>query len=263
MVRAKVSYKGYIRAPTGSKRRISNVVGSSSSGYMRSGSSSSGRRRLGKNRRTGGFLGIEKKFYDTSFSAAAMSAATDATGGEYDPVTALCLNVPAVGDGEQNRDGKQIIGKYIEIKGRLNLPVAANQTAAPEQSQAMVAIVLDTQSNGAQAQSESVFKNLGATANLAPLSLRNLEYAKRFRILKQELFIFPAPQMSYDGTNIEVGGQSRDFTWYIPLGNMQINFNSGTTSAISALNDKSIHVMGYTSNAAVTIAYNARFRFIG
>lgn len=222
------------------------------------------RRRRYANRRTGGFLGLEKKFYDTSIAATAMSANTDATGGEYDPTpTILALTVPPVGDTEASRDGKQIIGKYIQIKGRLNLPAAANQTSMPEASTCMLAIVLDTQSNAAQCQSEQVFKNTSGQANTAPTCLRNLENGKRFKILKQQMFTFPAPNVSYDGTNIEVGGQCILFDWYIPLNNLQINFNSGTTAAIANAVDNSVHVMGFTSNAAVTVQYNARFRFVG
>ena len=63
-----------------------------------------GLRRRGRrlaNYRTAGFLGIEKKFYDTSVSAVALGAPTDATGGEFDPSTTSMITTPAQGDGEQ------------------------------------------------------------------------------------------------------------------------------------------------------------------
>ena len=38
-----------------------------------------------RNVRTAGFLGIERKFYDTALTATALTASTDASGGEVDP----------------------------------------------------------------------------------------------------------------------------------------------------------------------------------
>lgn len=209
-------------------------------------------------------MGVEKKFYDTALTATALSAATDATGGEYDPSATSMISTPAQGDGEQNRDGKQIVAKYVEIKGYITEPASANQTTGIGPRAAMIALVLDKQSNGAQAQSESVFKNLAATAAAAPLALRNLENSSRFRILKQEYFTFEeGPKLTFDGTNIETNAVTRHFTWYVPLGNLKINFNAGTTASIANVVDNSIHVMGFATSASMTITYNARLRFIG
>lgn len=221
------------------------------------------KKRYSRNIRTGGFLDVEVKFYDTALTATAMSAATDATGGEYDPSVTSMISTPAQGDGEQNRDGKQIVAKYVQIKGTLNFPAQANLTTGVGPLRAMVAIVLDTQSNAAQAQSETVFKNLAATALNAPDALRNLEYSKRFKLLKQDLFILDPPPITYDGTNVESDGVTKSFDWYIPLNNLKINFNSGTTASIANVVDNSIHVMGFANNATITISYNARMRFVG
>lgn len=221
-------------------------------------------RRRSRNVRTAGFLGIEKKFYDTALAATAFSAATDATGGEYDPSATSMISTPAVGDGEQNRDGKQIVCKYVEIKGEVIEPAATNQTSGTGPRMAMLALVLDTQSNAAQAQSETVFKNLAASANMAPLALRNLEYGTRFRLLKQQYFDFPVgANMVYDGTNIETNAAIKRFHWFVPLKDLKINFNSGTTSSIANVVDNSLHIMGFASSASMTVSYNARLRFIG
>lgn len=208
-------------------------------------------------------LGVEKKFYDTSFTEAALSVATDSTGGEYDPSATSMISTPAQGDGATNRDGKQIVAKYVEIKGFVRVPRLINQTAAATPYTAMLALVLDTQTNAAQAQSEQVFTNPAAAAGTAPDCLRNLEYGARFRILKQQHFTFPPLPSTYDGTNVEQAGYQKDFTWYVPLGDLKINFNSGTTASIANVIDNSLHMMGFGNSADISLSYNARLRFLG
>lgn len=215
------------------------------------------------NRRQGGFLAIEKKFYDTTLTATTINAPTDSTTGEYDPSVTSMISTPAQGDGEQNRDGKQIIAKYVQLKGAITLTPQLNQTALDAGTRVFVALVLDTQSNGAQAQSEQVFKNLGAAAPLAASPLRNLENGARFKILKSETCHLIAKTASWDGTNIEVAGDNYTLDWYVPLNNLKINFNSGTTASIANVLDNSLHVMAFATVADCAIQYNARMRFVG
>lgn len=153
------------------KRKFDSVYGSmgnssrkrsrSAGGYSRSKKGSVYSRR--RNLRTAGYVGIEKKFYDTGYNAAIV-APTDATGGEADPATVLTVSAPAQGDGEQNRDGKKIVAKYLEIKGTVRAAATINQTVGPQRTQVFVAVVLDTQTNAAQLNSEDVFKNQNASA---------------------------------------------------------------------------------------------------
>ena len=116
------------------------------------------------NARTAGFLGLEKKFFDTAVAMVALTAPTDAAGGEIDP-TALpgavaCLNAMAQGDGEQNRDGKKVVLKSVQVKGFVQ-KLGGELAAGPDSgTKVFVALVLDTQTNGAQLNSEDVFKNL-------------------------------------------------------------------------------------------------------
>jgi len=51
-----------------------------------------------------------------------------------------------------------------------------------------VAIVLDTQTNAAQMNSEDCFKNTAGLAAAAVVPHKNLLFGKRFRILKERLF---------------------------------------------------------------------------
>lgn len=216
-----------------------------------------------RNPRSGGFLGVEKKYYDTTQSIS-LTAPADATGGEVNPASGA-LSVPAQGDGATNRDGKQIIAKYLAIKGVINAPNMINQTALPAGTKVFVAIVLDTQTNASQVNSEDVFTNTLANAVGNAMLQRDLEYGSRFKILKSEVFDIEPYTATWDGTNIEVGGRMQCFDWYIPLNNLKINFNSGTTASIANVTDNSIQVIAFATSTAQapTLSYNARLRFIG
>lgn len=230
----------------------------------RRGLRSRGRRLM--NLRTAGFLGVEKKFYDTSLVASAIPAPTDATGGEFDPSATSMVSTPAQGDGEQNRDGKQIACLYLEIKGQINCLSVEGAVDPYVGTEVFVACVLDSQSNGAQLNSEDVFKNTGANAVLATTPVKNLLFGKRFRILKQKCFTLTSNALSTAGANnFAYPGVIRHFSWYIPLNGLKINFNAGTTSSIANVIDNSIHIIAYATSTAATptISYNARLRFVG
>lgn len=219
-----------------------------------------------RNFRTAGFLGIETKFYDTALASTALPAPTDASGGEFDPTTTSMITTPAVGDGEQNRDGKQIVCKYIELACKIgSLGLEATTGPAPG-IQVFIALVLDKQTNAAQMNSEDCFKNLTAAANGATLPLRNLLFGKRFRILKQVLFHLNIPSLAQNAANdFSWNGFEHCFRWFVPLNNLRINFNAGTTSSIANVVDNSVHVIAYTNTLTGNpfIMYNARLRFQG
>ncbi len=221
--------------------------------------------RSAANIRTAGFLGIEVKFYDTSLATAGLLATTDATGGEFDPSATIKLNTVIRGDGEQNRDGKQISMRNITVRGVITIDKQANQTVSDEAPVIFIALVLDTQTNGATLNSEDVYTNKSANAKLAATPFRNLLFAKRFRVLKSLRFRLPDPNMTYDGTNIEINGYHRQFEMFADLRGMKCNFNAGTTEDVANIIDNSLHIVGFCSsqNLGPDINYNARLRFVG
>jgi len=212
-----------------------------------------------------GFLGIEKKFYDTAFTGA-ITAPTDASGGELDPSATNMISTPTQGDGEQQRDGKQIAIDYLEIKGSVYNSNLEAQVNPPIGANAYIAIVLDTQTNGAQMNSEDCFKNLSGTALGATSPLRNLLWGKRFRILKSSVFDLTPETLTTAGANsFSWGAKAVNFHWFIPLKGLKVNFNSGTTASVANVIDNSIHVIGFANGIDTTplITYNARIRFLG
>lgn len=216
------------------------------------------------NNRTAGFLGVEKKFYDTTLAASAIATSTDATGGELDPSATSMISTPAQGDGEQQRDGKKIVIESVQVKGTVYQAVSANQTSGIQERQAFLALVLDMQTNAAQLNSEDVFKNLAGDAFGAVNPLRNLLQSSRFKVLRIEKINMPIPHASWDGTNIEIGGATCSFDWFVkfPGGGLPVNFNAGTTASVANVVDNSLHVIGFAT-AALSLTYNARIRFMG
>lgn len=223
------------------------------------------RRRRVANLRTGGFLGMERKFYDTTKIGSALTTSVDGSGGEHDPATVNCISAPAQGDGEQNRDGNRIVIYSADVTGVIQIDKQANQTATDNAPMVTVALVLDKQTNGAQLNSEDVYTNPANDAIVSATLLRNLQYSSRFQVLKMTEVDFATPSMTFDGSNIEQCGQHRRFRLHWK-GMLPVQFKGGATGAgISGVNDNSLHVIAYTSSpdAAPSISYLARIRFRG
>ncbi len=220
-------------------------------------------RAQGMRPRTGGFTGIERKFYDTSLVAAALTAPTDSSGGEHDESTTICLNSMTQGDGESQRDGRKATIQSTFVKGFIDVPRQINQTAGDGASKVYIALVLDTQTNGAQLNSEDVFTNDSANATLAASPLRQMQFTQRFRILDTAEMVFQGPNIAYDGTNLEQQGEQQAFHL---SSNLEFSTQySGTTESVANITDNSLHIIAFTNNVglAPTISYNARVRFVG
>jgi len=220
-----------------------------------------------------GFMGIEKKFLDTCRTITAIGAVGALTGGEYDPNATSgasggsggcvgCLSCPAQNDTEQGRDGKHIVIDSLILKGFVVDSESASE-AARGASKVFLAVILDTQTNGAQLNSEDVFKNLAGGADSAVDPMKNLLFGKRFRILKSQVFDLTPPGIAAAG-NLATNGVRREFDWYIPFkGGLPVNMNAGTTADVANVIDNSIHVVAFTTFASTYLAYNARIRFQG
>jgi hypothetical protein len=216
------------------------------------------------NLRVGGFMGIELKYANYARSALALAAPTNAVGGTVDPATILCLNGVAQGDGEQQRDGKQIHMKSLYVTGSIDIPALINQTTAKNIPTVYIALVVDKQTNGAQLTSELVFENPSGASTTAAGPLRNMQYTSRFEVLDSCIVELEQPQVSWDGTNLECAGSRSPFklSW---SGDMLTQF-TGTGNTIASIQDTSMHLIAFAGpdlTAAPVISYNARLRFIG
>jgi len=216
------------------------------------------------NPRVGGFLGIEKKFFDTFLATTVIVNPTDCAGGELDPATISCLNGVAQGDGESNRDGKNYLIKSLHWFGRVVTNTQTNKTGGWVPPSVFIAIILDTQTNGAQFNSEDVYTNpAGSSANNSCLQ-RNLQYSSRFRVLKTFKVDFNQQTLSYDGTNMEGCGMSKSIECHLDNLNIKVQC-TGTTGVVSNITDNSLHVLGFSTNGTETVnlTYTSRIRFVG
>lgn len=215
------------------------------------------------NIRTGGFVGQELKFFDSARTALALTAPTDAAGGEVDPATVNCLFAPTQGTGAQNRDGRRVQMRSIQITGEVSCAAQTDQTVLDVPPKILLALVLDKQTNATQLSSEDVFTNPSGAANLAASPLRDLERSTRFKVLKQWTIQLTAPQVGWDGTNLEQAGVTRSFSWYGRV-NIPVEF-LGNAGNIADIQDNSVHMVGYCSTVALapTVSYNCRIRFVG
>ena len=212
------------------------------------------------NNRIGGFLGIEKKFIDYEYDAAVVETVA---GAEADPATALSLSALAQGDGESNRDGRQVRLLSVHMKGEVQFDPL--DQATPGQAQCVrLLVVLDKQTNGAQLNAEDVLLDPTNT-DLDVHAFRNLQYTQRFRVLKDFVVRQPTPSAVWDGTSTLKGGVQVPFKVNIELGNMPVTY-TGTTAAIASIADNSIHVIAIASTTATgsaTLKYISRLRFVG
>lgn len=235
-----------------------------------------GGRRRGRNRvallnqRTGGLLGIELKYLDTTKTATALTAPTDASGGEYPPTSGCtgCLTAPAQGDTASSRDGNKIVVKSCLLQGAISCSQQSLQSTADFSAIVMVALVQDTQTNGVPLNSEDVFTNPGAAALLACSVNRNMSYTQRFKVLKMKKIVLKTPALANDtgatGGIIQSGfHQPFKLSW---KGLMPVTFTTGSTTAdIANVTNNSIQVIAYCTNTSLapSLEYNCRIRFVG
>lgn len=221
-------------------------------------------RRIAENLRTGGYLGIERKFYDTFLGFTAVPSPVGAlTGGEMDPATKDCLNAIVQGAGPNQRIGRQCTLKSCYVQGILSSVATNTAEHAPIVT---VFLVLDRQTNGSQLASEQVFTNPSSEASVSPFPFHDLENVKRFRVLDKVTVTLTDYSIAYNSTSMvyhQAGGNAPfSLKW---SGDLVVNYDDPTTENVSSISDNSLHVIAFASNTAssVSIAYNARIRFYG
>lgn len=219
------------------------------------------------NARTGGFLGIETKFFDTFLASTAVTAAGDYPSSTLEnPSATIVLNSVAQGDGESDRDGRKITLRNLQVKGAIGLrPGSRTATAgAPVSLTVFIAIILDTQANGAVLSPANVYTNPSGTLALASHPFRNLQFSTRFRVLATRTITFDSEDFFTEGTNVHWGGQEQVFDIFVNLRGMTVTF-SGTSGAITNITDNAIQVFAVADDATMVtdIWYNSRLRFRG
>ncbi len=209
--------------------------------------------------RTGGYTGIERKFVNYTNTADAFTTIWAA--GEMDP-TSDSISAIAVGTNESQRIGRVATLTSWFIKGYMQIAVVEGSITPLPDIIARIAVVLDTQTNGAQLEAETVFGTIGAGLDVN--SVKDLQNSKRYTVLKDKTFTLRRNQTNEGSANLfangiirlpfKMGGKLRT-----PL---RVN-HTGTTAAIASIADNSLHVIGTATDTAVILNYRSRVRYIG
>lgn len=220
-----------------------------------------------RNVRTGGFEGIERKFFDTFVTATALTAPTNMAGAEIFPEADIekALNTMIAGTGESDRIGRKINMKSINIRGIVNIPADATAPTASTPT-VFIALILDMQTNATMYSSEDVYKNIGASALLATSPFRELENVRRFKVLKTVRMPLNLVAIAHDGTNLEMSGTNTPFEFYVDLKSIQVNYIAdGQAGEIAMIADNSLHILATVDDVGYvpTISFNSRLRFTG
>lgn len=214
-----------------------------------------------QNYQWGGMLGIERKYFDSSLANQAMSNTADWTNNMLDPTTLNCLNCPVQGTTALTRVGLRYNITEIHLAGAVQWPSEANQSAADNAPIICWALIMDKQPNGAQCTANLIYQNPANVGGTVTAPLRNLQYAKRFKVLKTWTCTLLPTVLSYDGTNMEQGGNVETFEYFKQFKKPIRCETVGNAGTIADNVNCAFHVIGMTTNPAVTMSYNCRIRF--
>lgn len=212
---------------------------------------------------------LEHKFYDTFLESHDISPLGGLNGGTADPSATSLISTPSQGDGAQNRDGKKIIIDTVIIEGVVQLlprNVDSEIGGGLGLGNIFVALVLDTQCNGASPVSNHVWTNPSSGTQLACSPLKNLLFgATRFNTLKVWRIDMPTPNgvNNASASTISTQGIYRTFNCYLKV-HIPVNFNEGEGTPVTTVVDNALHMYVFKNTTSnVQFNYNARIRFSG
>ena len=206
-----------------------------------------------------GTVPVEMKYVDYFVDGTSIS--TTWAGAEDDPATQLCLNAVTQGDGNSERQGRKYFIQSVHVRGHVTRTSALAQTGPLGDSEIVVALVLDQQTNGAQLNAEDVF----LTGTNDELTFRNLENAGRYRVLRSFRTIVRGSkaftqQAQNDFDLSEVNNRfAFNYKFKKPLVVTITDENSPTT--VADILDNSLHIMAVSSFSGHTLTYQSRVRF--
>nr|QXP07763.1 MAG: putative capsid protein [Arizlama virus] len=220
------------------------------------------------------YMPTETKYFDTSFAQTVASAA-DWTGTEVPctnyvqsdgttigAYTDSALIPSAVGAGYGQVNASKFHLKKLRCRGSLIGAVTPDAADVTSAISVRLCLVEDSQPNGAQAQGESVFSDLGnaSQCNYGFLAM-GAGSGGRFRLLKDKTFILNPGMAGTDGANTNsVVNQGRDFKFNVNFGKpktVQLKANSSTPT-VASLSNYNYFLLAHASTGAVSLNGCAR-----
>lgn len=223
----------------------------------------------------------ETKYFDTAQTQTVANAAdwtgTEVPCGSYiqadgttvGAYTDSALIPSAIGAGYGQVVGAKYKIKKIRVRGVVASQVLADSADVPAPIVVRVALIHDTRPNGAQAQGEEVFTDMGGSDqdNFSFLAM-GAGQAGRFRILKDFMTVLQPAASGTDGTNtnsVVRQGALFSFTWKpkVPL-EILLKANSATP-AIASLSSGNIFLLAHCDGQtpATVIKSCARCYYMG
>lgn len=215
--------------------------------------------------------GIEHKFLDSGAVELIPPMSGGMSGGRINPSPAAVISCPPQGDFAQNRDGKRIVIDTVIIEGIVNWAAYDDAIAPGKQPNMFIALVQDTQTNGANMPTELAFSNATGLDAMCIAPQKNLYNATRFKTLK--IWEIPRPPQSmsqhFDITDIYIiQAMTSKFSCYLNV-DIPVNFNqtTPTVQTVASVVDNSLHMIAFQDTSHVKlrglVSYNARIRYVG
>jgi len=223
--------------------------------------------------------GDETKYFDTSQSQTIASAA-DWTGTEVPSTnyvqsdgttvgayTDSAIIPSAIGAGYGQVVGAKYRIKKIRCRGQIVSSVLSDQADVQYPGVVRVALVQDTRPNGAQAQGEDVFGDMGtAGQNNWNFMQMGAGQGGRFRILKDFFTVLQPASAGTDGVStnsVSRTASTFSFTWKpkVPV-EVLLKANSATPT-VASLSNCNIFLLAHTSVASISVDSCARCYYVG
>lgn len=201
----------------------------------------------------------ETKYFDTTFAFTAGSGA-DWTGTEVacssyiqsdgttvGAYTDSALVPSAVGSGYGQVVGSKYLVKALRARGELKPTVTSDSADVLAPISVTLALVLDTQPNGAQAQGEEVFTDLGSETQCNySFQAMGAGSGGRFQILKRKTYLLQPGAAGTDGAStnsLSMQGRQFEFT-YQPKKPLLCNIKANSAvPTVASLSDNNIFML--------------------
>ncbi len=208
----------------------------------------------------------EMKYFDTFKAVTAIPASADWTATEFDPATINTIFDPTQGNSISQRIGQKCQLHKLKIKGTVDVPKQVDRTTPDNASVIRIILFQDMQTNSTQAQGEELMRTEG-TAPKNINSFQNFNEFGRFRVWKDKTFTMQNPNLSYDGTNMEQQGISKQFKMNLNFTKdpCVVRFNATNGGTVADIIDNSFHLLAIASDIDLgpTLQYVVRCGFKG
>jgi len=217
---------------------------------------------------------VETKYFDVSFGGTAATAADwtgtmvpcvnyiQSDGTTVGAYTDGAMIPSAIGAGYGQVQGSKYYLKRIRIKGALIPTVTSDSADVLVAIGARVMVIMDTQPQGAQANGDDIFTDMG-TAAQSHFSFLAMAAGSggRFQVLKDKLYTLQPGSAGTDGANTNSVSRGMvnfkcNYNWKKPLA-VQLKANSATPT-VASLSNYNIFVLVHCTSGVVTTSGCAR-----